>query len=75
MQIPLPLERGKIQLMRSSPDELVVHIGNRKRILSLPHTLASMQIERAHHEDSMLYIDFHWAKEADTDRPTERRQT
>ncbi len=59
-QIPLPLSTGKVQLNRSSPDELVVHIGNRKRILSLPHTLAAMQIQDAYHKDGTLYIEFVW---------------
>jgi arsenite-transporting ATPase len=56
--IPLPLDSGKVQLNRTSSDELVVHIGNRKRVLTLPLTLASMQIQNAHHVDNTLYIDF-----------------
>jgi len=59
-QIPLPLTTGKVRLSRSSADELVVHIANRKRVLTLPHTLAAMQIQDAHHGDSTLYIDFCW---------------
>lgn len=59
-QIPLPLSSGKVQLSRSSPDELVVHIGNRKRVLSLPHTLAAMQIQDAYHRDGTLCIEFRW---------------
>jgi arsenite-transporting ATPase len=58
VHIPLPLNRGKVQLNRTSPDELVVHIGNRKRILSLPHTLATFKIQGARHEERMLLIDF-----------------
>ncbi len=61
LQIPLPLDSGKVQLTRVSPDELVVRIGNRKHMLSLPHTLAAMQIDGAHHEDSTLHIGFRWA--------------
>jgi len=57
-EIPLPMESGKIELNRVSRDELVVHIGNRKRILSLPHTLSAMQIQAAHHQDGVLRIDF-----------------
>jgi arsenite-transporting ATPase len=72
MHIPLPMSGGKIQLNRSSPDELIVHIGNRKRILSLPHTLASMSIEDAHHADSTLYIRFSWATE---DATAPRKET
>jgi arsenite-transporting ATPase len=58
--IPLPLSSGKVQLSRSSPDELVVHIGNRKRVLSLPHTLAAMQVRDAYHRDDTLHIEFRW---------------
>jgi len=58
LHLPLPVPGGKIQLNRTSPDELVVHIGNRKRILSLPHTLASMQIEGASHDNGTLSIPF-----------------
>jgi arsenite-transporting ATPase len=58
LQIPLPMARGKVQLTRTSPDELVVHIGNRKHMLSLPHTLASMEIDRAHYREDTLHISF-----------------
>ena len=57
-QIPLPMGSGRIQLNRAGADELIVHIGNRKRILSLPHTLASMQIGSARHVNDALHIDF-----------------
>lgn len=63
LHIPLPMAQGKVQLTRTSPDEVIVHIGNRKHILSLPHTLAGMQIGKAHHEDSTLHIDFYWTQE------------
>lgn len=62
--VPLPLPagtlqpRGKIQVHRASGDELIVHIGNRKRMLSLPHSLAVMHIAEARHEDDTLYVDF-----------------
>jgi arsenite-transporting ATPase len=58
LQIPLPMARGKVQLTRTSPDELVVHIGNRKHMLSLPHTLASMDIDRAQYREDTLHISF-----------------
>jgi arsenite-transporting ATPase len=60
LQIPLPLSKGRIQLNRTASDEVMVQIGNRKRILSLPHTLAAMQLQGAHHDDNTLYIDFKW---------------
>jgi len=56
--VPLPLPSGKIQVHRPSADELIVHIGNRKRIFSLPHSLATMHIAGARHEDETLYVDF-----------------
>jgi arsenite-transporting ATPase len=59
LHIPLPfMSSGKISLNRTSADELVVHIGNRKRVLSLPHTLASMTIAGADHQDSTLRVRF-----------------
>jgi arsenite-transporting ATPase len=58
LRVPLPVPSGKIQLNRLSPDELIVHIGNRKRILSLPHTLAAMKIRGARHQDNVLHIEF-----------------
>jgi arsenite-transporting ATPase len=57
-RIPLPMEESKVQLTRTAPDELIVHIGNRKHILSLPHTLSGMSIGAARHEDSTLSIEF-----------------
>jgi len=57
-QIPLPMGSGKIELNRAGQDELIVHIGNRKRILGLPHTLAAMQINGARHMDDVLHIKF-----------------
>jgi len=61
LQVPLPMAQGKVQLTRTSPDEVVVHIGNRKHMLSLPHTLASMEIGRAHYLENTLHIRFHRA--------------
>jgi hypothetical protein len=58
LQVPLPMARGKVQLTRTSPDELVVHVGNRKHMLSLPHTLAAMEIERAQYREDTLHIHF-----------------
>ena len=68
LQIPLPMAQGKVQLTRTSSDEVIVHIGNRKHILSLPHTLAGMQIGKAHHKQSTLLIDFYWAQQASVER-------
>jgi arsenite-transporting ATPase len=62
-QIPLPMNSGRIRLNRTATDELIVHIGNRKRILSLPHALGAMSIEGARHEDDTLSIDFSRAVE------------
>jgi arsenite-transporting ATPase len=59
LRVPLPLESGTIRLNRSLPDELIVNIGNRKRILSLPHTLAGMKIKGAQHEEGELTVTFY----------------
>jgi arsenite-transporting ATPase len=56
--VPLPLPGGKIRVHRPAADELIVHIGNRKRMFSLPHSLAAMHIAEARHEDETLYVDF-----------------
>jgi arsenite-transporting ATPase len=66
LQIPLPMAGGKVQLTRVAPDELVVHIGNRKHMLSLPHTLAAMEINRAQYMDQSLHISFQRAVQAKT---------
>ncbi len=57
-EVPLPLESGRVRLNRTARDELVVHISNRKRVLSLPHTLAAMRIRDARHDNGTLYIEF-----------------
>ena len=57
--MPLPfVSGGDVQLTRSSGNELIVHIGNHKRLISLPHTLASMDVQGARHEDATLYVTF-----------------
>ncbi|MBN1878302.1 MAG: TRC40/GET3/ArsA family transport-energizing ATPase [Anaerolineae bacterium] len=58
LYVPLPMEQGKIRLNRPHLDELVVYIGNRKRILTLPHTLAKMQIKEAEHKEDRLVVAF-----------------
>ena len=59
LSIPLPLVSSKeIRLTRSSRDELVVHIGNRKHLLSLPRSLAAMRVEGATQQDGTLRVTF-----------------
>lgn len=58
LRVPLPVPTGTIQLNRTASDELIVHIGNRRRILSLPNTLAAMKIRGARHQDNTLHVDF-----------------
>ncbi|MBN1641487.1 MAG: ArsA family ATPase [Anaerolineae bacterium] len=58
LRVPLPMASGKVQVNRTSADELVVQVGSRKRMFSLPHTLAAMRIGGAHHEDGVLQVDF-----------------
>jgi hypothetical protein len=57
--IPLPfVSSEQIELTRSSHDELIIHIGNRKHLLSLPHSLAALETGKARIEGSTLCIDF-----------------
>lgn len=59
LSIPLPLvDREQVQLHRSVFDELVVHIGNWKRNISLPLGLARLEIESAKYVDDRLNIHF-----------------
>lgn len=59
LHIPLPFVSGEeIELTRSSHDELIVHIGNRKHLLSLPRSLAALQVESAKQEEGTLRVTF-----------------
>jgi arsenite-transporting ATPase len=59
LSIPLPLaEREEVKLHRSIFDELVVHIGNWKRNISLPIGLARLDIAAARYEGDFLNIYF-----------------
>ena len=58
MSLPLPfVERGDINLTRSG-DELIVHIGNRKRNIILPRALVSLDVLSARYEQAKLVIAF-----------------
>lgn len=57
--LPLPfVTSSDVQLTRSSSDELIVRVGNHKQMLSLPHTLASMEVLGAQHVDGALRVHF-----------------
>lgn len=59
LSIPLPLvDREQVQLHRSVFDELVVHIGNWKRNVSLPLGLARLEIDSAKYVEDRLNILF-----------------
>jgi arsenite-transporting ATPase len=59
LSIPLPLvTREQVQLHRSVFDELIVHIGNWKRNISLPMGLARLEIDGAKYVDDRLNISF-----------------
>jgi len=67
LHVPLPFASSEdIYLTRSSFDELIVRIGNRKHVLSLPHTLASMEAQSARYDDGTLRVTFR------RDRPVSR---
>jgi len=58
LSLPLPfVEKRDLQLTRSG-DELIVHIGNRKRNLILPRVLASLDIQSARFDEDTLIITF-----------------
>ncbi len=59
LSLALPLvERDEIKLHRSVFDELIVHIGNWKRNVSLPYGLAKLDIDGARYEADRLNILF-----------------
>ena len=58
LNIPLPfVGKEDIQLTRSA-DELVVHIGNRKRNIILPRALVPLDVLGARHEEDTLVVKF-----------------
>jgi len=59
LTIPLPfVSKEKVELTRSSFDELVIHIGNHKRNLLLPHILTSLNVMGAKHQGDELVVSF-----------------
>jgi arsenite-transporting ATPase len=63
LSIPLPfVGKEDIQLTRSA-EELIVHIGNRKRNIVLPRALVPLDVLGARHEGDTLVVRF---GEADT---------
>ena len=59
LTLPLPfVERNQIKLTRSLADELIVHIGNWKRNLSLPRALANLAVSGAKYEEDRLVVSF-----------------
>jgi arsenite-transporting ATPase len=66
LSIPLPMvEKSEVQLHRSVVDELIIHIGNWKRNISLPMGLARLDIVRAKYEGDRLNIYFKILDEED----------
>lgn len=63
LRLLLPfVEKQDLQLTRSG-DELIVHIGNRKRNLILPRVLASLDVQSAKFDKDTLMITFGADKE------------
>jgi arsenite-transporting ATPase len=59
LSLPLPLaDRSRIQLTKTSHDELVIRIGNWKRNLMLPRVLAGLEVAGARYEGDRLIITF-----------------
>jgi arsenite-transporting ATPase len=58
LRLALPfVEKQDLELTRSR-DELIVHIGNRKRNLILPRVLASLDVQSARFDEDTLIITF-----------------
>jgi arsenite-transporting ATPase len=58
LNIPLPfVEKEDIQLTRSA-EELIVHIGNKKRNVILPRALVPLDVLGARHEEDRLVVRF-----------------
>ncbi len=58
LRLALPfVEKQDLELTRSR-DELIVHIGNRKRNLILPRVLASLDVQSARFDEDTLVITF-----------------
>jgi len=58
LSILLPfVEKGDIHLTRSG-DELIVHIGNRKRNIILPRALVNLNVLGARYKEDMLVVTF-----------------
>jgi arsenite-transporting ATPase len=58
LSVPLPfVEKENIQLTRSA-EELVVHIGNKKRNITLPRALVHLDVLGAKHEEDTLIVRF-----------------
>lgn len=58
LSLPLPfVTRDHIQLTRSG-DELIIHIGNHKRNLILPHALSALDVGEARYEADQLVVTF-----------------
>jgi arsenite-transporting ATPase len=58
LNIPLPfVGKEDIQLTRSA-EELIIHIGNKKRNITLPRALVPLDVLRARHEEDKLVVRF-----------------
>jgi len=58
LRIRLPFtSKEAVQITRAA-DELVIHIGNRKRNLILPRTLAALEVRKARLENDVLIMTF-----------------
>ncbi|MCB0130529.1 MAG: ArsA family ATPase [Caldilineaceae bacterium] len=74
LRLALPLvEQEEVKLHRSVFDELIIHIGNWKRNISLPLGLAKLEIVGARYEDGALNVLF--AVEEDEEIPPEELDT
>jgi arsenite-transporting ATPase len=58
LRIRLPFTSKEALQLTSAADELIIHIGNHKRNLILPRTLATLDVQEAKLDDNMLTVTF-----------------
>ncbi len=58
LRIRLPFASKEALQLTSAADELIIHIGNHKRNLILPRTLATLDVQEARLDDDVLTVTF-----------------
>ena len=59
LRLKMPFaEKGEIELLKSSDDNIIIHIGNQKRMINLPLTLAKEELIGAEMKEHELILKF-----------------